>query len=119
MWGKALTTCAKYLKALQNVNISIDWRAPCYWIGPLPSAEAQKEAMRCGRDVNVISWLLALKKVSLNTATMVINDRGAEELMYRNFGDINRIWGARIRWTLDKKKEWARFVKEVLLQPNR
>ena len=72
-WRKAVATCAKHPKALQNVSIKVDWRK---WHFHTGSKDFMKEAARCENDV--ISNVLTLKKLPLKTATMTIGDQEAE-----------------------------------------
>lgn len=69
---------------------------------------------------NIISSVLPLKKLPLKTATMVISDREAELMRDNWYSPPVRLrWidaEPKYRWTLDEKKERARYVREVLLQ---
>lgn len=100
-WRKALTT-VKYLKVLQNVNISIDW---C------------QEYPLVGRWDFTGYGLTKLKKLSLKTATIIMSDQGAKEVRHINVANASA--DVLYRWTLNEKRERARYVKEVLLQSSR
>lgn len=110
-WGKAVAACAKKLKGLQNISISIDWR---YWgweLGPRYHAGTEEETLQW--ENNVISDILTLKKLPLKTATLVISDCGTEELL----GQFNAQSQLQYRWTLEEKQKWARYVRQVFLEP--
>ena len=116
LWKKAVATCAKRLTALQNVSISIDWGSFYLILASrlsFPDADLEKDRLR-----QMISSILTLKKLPLKTATIVISDREAEHC--RDHWCNNRdFWinqEAKYRWTLDEKKERARYVREVLLR---
>ncbi|KAF6221855.1 hypothetical protein HO133_001823 [Letharia lupina] len=114
-WGRAVSTGAKLLKGLQNISIDVDWCAWHFCLGPRNQAELRKEGTSWSN--NVISHVLALKKLPLKTATMVISDQGTEE---QHIGTTSPYWKnheAEYRWTLDEKKEWARYAREALLEP--
>ena len=64
---------------LQHVSISIDWRKwSSILLGPEYRAELEKKGLPGKGDA--ISDVLTLRKLPLKTATMVISDRGTEEL---------------------------------------
>ena len=116
LWKKAVATCAKRLTALQNVSISIDWGSFYLILASrlsFPDADLEKDRLR-----QMISSILTLKKLPLKTATIVISDREAEHC--RDHWCNNRdFWinqEDKYRWTLDEKKERARYVREVLLR---
>lgn len=117
-WKKALATCTKHLTAIQNVSISIDlYDFSMSSLGRRASDDLEKVGA-VWKDC-VISSLLSLKKMPLKTATMVISDKEAELDRSCWYGPVYSRWinlEAAYRWTLDEKKERARYVREVLLQ---
>ena len=87
-------------------------------MGPRNPTEFEK----AGNGWDPIFDVFALKKLPLKTATMIISDHGAEENLRRGVFNGASYWknhGAESRWTLDEKKEWARYVREVLLSTDR
>lgn len=110
-WLKAVATCAKQLKALQNISINIDWgyHSFCYR-NPTELEPDRKRWKKC------FFYLLTLKRLPLKTVALIISDQYAEKL---SEGAFFPYWTAKYRWTLDQKKKWAHYVKEVLLSTNR
>ena len=108
VWMKALASCARQLKKLQNVSISIEWHNLGFYLGPRFSI---LEGRGLRGDDGVISDVLMLRKLPLKTATMVISDQWADNRwMLTNVLEVTH------RWTLEEKKKWAHYVREVLLQ---
>ena len=117
-WKKAFATCAKQLTAAQNVSIDINWYDfSMIALGRRASADLEKVGAvwkHC-----LISSLLSLRKMPLKTATIVISDKDAERNREYWYGPAQSRWEtfeAAYRWTLDEKKDRARYVREVLLQ---
>lgn len=117
-WKTAVATCAKQLRALQDVSISIDCRSFYIFYRPMLFSNLVKDGTRFKK--NVILTVLALKKLPLKTATMVIGDQAAERM--KDSLLRSRMWTdsqVKYRWTLDEKRERARYVREVLLLSKR
>lgn len=113
VWRKALGTCAKYLKNLQNVNISFEWNC-CPWMwGARSPADFERKGR--GWQSPLMSDILMLKKLPLKFATFVISDEEIGHCLKR----MSQWWitdEAANRWTLAEKQEWARYVKEIILK---
>lgn len=113
VWSKALGTCARCLKNLQNVNISFEWNCWTWMWGARSPAEFERKGPAWQNSL--MSSILVLKKLSLKCATFVISDRKIGEGLERR-----PLWRpneeASFRWTLAEKQEWARYVKEIILK---
>ena len=103
-WDKAVAACAKQLKSLQHVSISIE--LPFYFVKVYGHGYN-----RPGSSLKniIIPAIHALKKLSLKTVAVVVSDQKAED----HFSRMASL-EANHRCTLDEKKEMARYVKEVL-----
>ena len=106
-WRKTLSTCAKHLKNLNRVNISLEWK--CWSLGDVMR---EVEAKGINWRVPWISGILVLKKLPLKSATLVISDAKVYEAFHRFLSPSENP----IRRTLQEKQEWARYVKEIILK---
>ena len=106
-WRKTLKTCAKHLKNLKNVNISLEWNCR-FWIygGGSP---ANFDVNSRNWQTPVISDILVLKQLPLESATLVISDD------YLRWPQRTSLGGS-ARWTLEEKQEWARYTKDLILK---
>ncbi|CAD6579065.1 MAG: hypothetical protein ASARMPRED_008943 [Alectoria sarmentosa] len=113
IWRKALGTCARYLKNLQKVNISFEWKSWIWMWGARSPADYERKCP--GWQSPLMSDILVLKKLPLKFATFVISDgeigvgSGRTPFRWPNEEAANR-------WTLAEKQEWARYVKEIILK---
>ncbi len=109
-WEKAVAACAKQLKSLQHISISIDLRT-FYFV---KSYAHRQDALSTGFSLKnvMIPGIITLKKLSLKTVAVVISDQEADD-----HNPLMAWLETKYRCTLDEKKELARYVKEVLLKP--
>lgn len=112
-WEKATATCAKQLKALRIISISIELRHPCpRFLEP----NFVKKDVKCWKKKgvhskdDVMSSILKLKNSPLQSVTMVVTDQKA-------FGSAT-FQQSLPRWTLSAKREWAHCAKAILLLRN-
>lgn len=116
-WKKAVGTCAKQLTGLQSVSISIEWGNFFLMLGQTVNLHLVEDGMRWKN--NLISSVLTLKKLPLKTATIIISDQKAEQVRHPWDTSSQSAWmihESDYRWTMDEKKERARYVREILLQ---
>ena len=109
-WRKALNTCVNKCKNLQNVNLSLE----CVWWDWLwqEGALADFEAKGSYGKTFLLSFLNPLKKLPLKSVTFVFSDARAYPVDIPETG-LEDEDGT--RWTLKEKQEWARYVKELIL----
>ena len=106
-WTSAVITCAKQLKALQKLNIEIHFDTWKSW----PESPAQWDEPRNHRK-DIFSSLAALRRLPLRIVTIIISDDHCEpSLDPLSFTDLSRM----DRWTLNKKKVWAHYIRGILL----
>ena len=103
-WRKTLKICAKHLKNLKNVNISLEWNCR-FWIYGAGSP-AKFEA---NWQTPVMSDIFVLKQLPLESATLVISDD------YLRWPQKTSLGGP-ARWTPEEKQEWARYTKDLILK---
>ena len=112
-WRKALNTCVSKCKNVKNVNISLDLRC-WYWMQGARSPAAF-EAKGPNWQTPIMSDIFVLKKLPLKSATCVINDAS----VYRGVGLLTSLMSIMkdpARWTIEEKREWARYVRELILR---
>lgn len=106
-WRKALTACANHFTKLNNVNISFEW---IWWYSmcgaPTPAEFEAKERSKWQNNP-FMPDIFVLGKLPLKSATMVISDVKVYE--GSNRPNLSR-------WTLEEKREWARYIKEMILK---
>ena len=112
-WIKSLATCARYLKNLQTVNISFEWKSWC--LIHLSWAPAVTGNRKTGVVRRYMSELCVLQKLPLKYATFVISDSG-DRSDYYGREQWQSSQTAQARWTLAEKQDCAREVKEVILK---
>ena len=112
-WRKALNTCVSKCKNVRNVNISLGMQC-WYWMQGARSPAAF-EAKGPNWQTPFMSDIFVLKKLPLKNATCVIGDAD----MNRGANLITRLltfMDAPTRWTLEEKREWARYIREIILK---
>ena len=109
-WRKALKTCVSKCKNVKNVNISLDLRC-WYWMqGPRSPA-----ALEANWQTPFMSDLFVLKRLPLKSATCVIHDAHICNGVSLLTSLIN-VMADPSRWTIEEKREWARYVRELILR---
>ena len=112
-WSKALNTCVSKCKNVENVNIGLDMR--CWYWKEVARSPAAFEAKGPRWQTPFMSDILVLKELPLKSATCVIND--AEIDKGRSLIDALLIaYNDPTRWTLEEKRMWARYVREIILR---
>ena len=112
-WRKALSTCVSKCKNVKNVNISLEMQC-WYWMHGARSP-AEFEAKGPNWQTTFISDIFVLKKLPLKSATFVMNDANMNKGVSLITCVINLL-GELTRWTLEEKREWARYVRELILR---
>ena len=112
-WSKALNTCVSMCKNVENVNIGLEMSC-CYW-KEVARSPAAFEAKGPKWQTPFMSDIFVLKKLPLKSATCVINDANINRS-----GDLItaliHAYEDPTRWTLKEKREWARYVREIILR---
>ena len=112
-WRKALNTCVSKCKNVRNVNIHLEMQC-WYWLHGARSPAAF-EAKGPNWQTPFVSDILVLKKLPLKSATCVLDDAN----MHTSVDLITMLMTISrepARWTLGEKREWARYVRELILR---
>lgn len=113
-WRKALNTCVSKCKNVTNVNISLEMQC-WYWMQGAHSPAAF-EAKGPNWQTPFMSDLFVLKKLPLKNATCVIGDHNMNRGISLITCLLTLIKEEPTRWTLEEKREWARYVRELILK---